>query len=118
MRIASNALANPGDALSAPSASPAPTAIKPSGNAARPIRCSVVATGSGSDRPTALATSPASVPMTSGLRAISRSVERPPWRASGQTAARLATGTLIAITSAIQARPCAPPRRSESASAM
>jgi hypothetical protein len=71
-RIASSAAANPGPSRSAPKRSPAPTAIKPSGSAALPMRCSVVAANSGSRSETALHSRPATVAMINGLRANSR----------------------------------------------
>ena len=83
----------PAESLRAPKASPAPTDIRPSGNAAKPIRCIVVATASGKVSPSAFAARPANVLMMSGFLASSLSVEWPPWRASGQTAATLQTGT-------------------------
>ena len=68
----SSAAANRGARLSPPSLSPAPTASRPIGNAATPMRCSVVATASGNFKPAALASKPATVLMIKGLRANSR----------------------------------------------
>ncbi len=56
--------------------------------------------------------------MISGLRAISPSTFVFRCRASAKTAAALASGTLMPITTAISAMPSLPPRRPASASAM
>jgi hypothetical protein len=81
------------------------------------MRPSVTMASSGSFRPSMLQARPASVLTINGLRTSSRAVPWPPWRASGHTAATLTSGTHNAISSAIQATPCVPARRSASASA-
>lgn len=82
------------------------------------MRCRVASTGSGTLSPRTWLSRPASVARTSGLRTSVLQTLPPPWRASGYTAAVLATGTMKPVISAASARPGASPMREASASVM
>ena len=102
-----------------PSCSPAPTAIRPSGSAARPMRCSVVATASGKREAGEVGEQPGDgaedqriAQQLAHVRVPAVARQRPD---RGDVAERHAAAR---STSAIHARPCGPPSRSASASAM
>ena len=69
-------------------------------------------------KPSRLAVRPLTVPMMSGLRTSSRAKPFLAWRAIGQTAPTLSSGTQTPITTEISNRPCGPATLLASASAM
>jgi hypothetical protein len=81
------------------------------------MRVTVGSSQSGNAKAQQVDTSPDAVARISGLRTSSRRKPRRPWRAIGQTAATLNSGTQTPISTAIICRPCAPASRSASASA-
>ena len=66
-RMVIRPLASAGASRKAPKRRPAPTAIKPSGSAAAPMRDSVMSTTAGSTRPARLALKPVTVAMIKGF---------------------------------------------------
>ena len=82
------------------------------------MRVTVGSSQCGNENPARLTARPDAVARISGLRTSSRRNPRRAWRAIGQTAATLNSGTQTPIRTAIICRPCAPARRSASASAM
>ncbi len=82
------------------------------------MRVTVGSSHTGSRKPSRLATRPDAVAMISGLRSSSRSRPRWAWRAMGQTAPTLNSGTHTPISTAISSRPWAPASRSAMASPM
>ena len=88
--------------------SPAPMHSSPSARLAVPSRERNVPSSVGSSTPSTLASRPETVARISGLTAISRSTPVWRWRASAYTANMFASGTQIAMISAISATPRGP----------
>jgi hypothetical protein len=95
---------------------PAPAAIRPSASEAAPMRVTAGSIHTGIEKPSRLAASPDKVAMISGLRSSWPAKPMRPWRAIGQTAATLNSGTQKPISTAINKSPCGPASRSASAS--